>query len=82
MAIIEENLNHFETALAQLESATKDARRISRKVRNNLDFAADLTQTQIDTRLAKITPSAAALQAAVTAAQDVLAATEPIVEAK
>ena len=76
MAIIQENLGQFEAALAELDRTTENARRMTRKIRGKID--PDLTQVQIDNRLAKITPFAQALQAAVTAAQDIFTATEPI----
>lgn len=78
MAIIRENLGPFDAALLDLENATQDARKETLEVKGNLDFENDLTQPQIDARLARITSFAQALQSAVTAAQTIFQATTPV----
>lgn len=80
MAILEENLGKFDAALARLENETKETRRMILRVRTNLAFEGDLAQSQINKRLVRVTPLAAKLQAAVTAAQTIFQATEPIVD--
>lgn len=80
MSVLHENQRVLDERLATLELAVKDARRMNRRVRENIEFEPDLDQVQIDKRLAKINPFLGAIQSAVDGAKAAHGATDPIVE--